>query len=55
MEALKDYDKQLHPAGETLPDPQRVFRVKVVMSFLRAGAALSKLQHFREVLEKHTN
>ena len=55
VEALKDYDKQLHPAGETLPDPQRVFRVKVVMSFLRAGAALSKLQYFREVLEKHTN
>ena len=34
VEALKDYDKQSHPAGETLLEPQRVFRVKVVMSFL---------------------
>ena len=53
VEALKDYSKQSHPAGETLPEPQRVFRVKVMMSFLRAGVPLSKLQHFCEVLEEH--
>ena len=43
----------MHPAGETLPEPQRVFIVKVVMSFLTAGVPLSKLQHFCEVWEEH--
>ena len=52
-DALKDYDKTSHPAGETLPESQRVFRVKVLTSFLRAGIPLSKLHHFREVLEEH--
>lgn len=42
-------NNHMHPAGETLPEPQRVFIVKVVMSFLTAGVPLSKLQHFHEV------
>ena len=33
VDTLKDYDKQAHPAGETLPKAQRVFRVEVVKSF----------------------
>ena len=50
---MKDYDRQVHPTGETLPEVQRVFRVKVVSSFLRAGVPLNKLQYFREVLQNH--
>ena len=35
-EALKSHDT-LHPKGETLPDSQRIFRVKVARTFLSAG------------------
>ena len=30
-----------------------MYRVKIVKSFLKAGVPLSKLHHFREVLEQH--
>ena len=53
VDAPEDYNKQAHPAGETLPKAQRVFRVKVVKSFLRVGTPLNKLQYFRELLEEH--
>ena len=36
-----------HPGGETLPT-ERVYRVKVVTFFLRAGVPLSKLECFRD-------
>ena len=52
-QSLKQYDQEVRPVGETLPESQRVFRVKVVSAFLRAGVPLSKLHHFREVLEQH--
>lgn len=51
--ALVLYDRQEHPSGHTLPEPQRVFRVKVVSTFLKAGVPLNKLHHFRELLEQH--
>ena len=51
-QSLKQYDQKVRPVGETLPE-SRVFRVKVVSTFLRAGVPLSKLHHFREVLEQH--
>ncbi len=35
--ALQKYDEEVHPVGETLPAQQRVYRVKVVSSFLKAG------------------
>ena len=41
-----------HVKGETLPTDQRVFRVKVVRTFLRAGVLLNKLYLFRELLEE---
>ena len=50
--SLKAHDKS-HPRGETLPTDQRVYRVKVVTSFLRAGVPLSKLGCFRDILEEH--
>ena len=41
-----------HLKGETLPTDQRVFRVKVVHTFLCAGVPLNKLNLFRELLEE---
>ena len=35
--ALKNYDSTCHPKGESLPEDVRVYRVSVVMAFLRAG------------------
>ena len=50
--SLKAHDES-HPRGETLPIDQRVYRVKVVTFFLRAGVPLSKLESFRDILEEH--
>ena len=52
-EALVASDKESHPVGETLPQDQRVFHIKVVMAFLRAGVPLSKMTSFRELLEEN--
>jgi len=52
VEAMKKHDEETHPKGESLPDEQRVYRARVVMAFLRAGVPLSKLKHFRELLEE---
>ena len=52
-QAMKEYSKRKRPAGQTLPEAQRVFCVKVVTAFLKAGIPLNKLNHFREVLEEH--
>ena len=51
VEALKRYDKSAHPVGETLPDSTRVYRVKVVNEFLKAGIPLSKIDNLRGLLE----
>ena len=42
-EALIGSDKESHPVGETLPQDQHVYRIKVV---LRAGVPLSKMTSF---------
>ena len=42
----------MHPQGERLPDDQKVFRVKVLTTFLKAGVPLSKLETFRDPLEE---
>lgn len=49
--ALKRYDAAVHPSGEFLSESTRVYRVKVVSTFLKAGAPLSKIDDFRELLE----
>ena len=41
--ALAVYDEHMHPRGETLPIDQRVYRMKVVTAFLKAGVPLAKL------------
>ena len=51
-EALQKMDESSHPKGETIPTDQRVFRVKVVRTFLRAGVPLNKIDLFKELLEE---
>ena len=48
---MKNYDKEVHPKGEMLSDNQRVFRVRVLKTFLKAGVPLQKMDDFRELLE----
>ena len=52
-QALKQYNSERHPRGETLLESQQVYRVKVVQTFLQAGVSLSKLGIFRELLEEN--
>ena len=53
IEALKRFDRDHHPVGETLPDSTRVYRVKVVTAMLKAGVPVSKIDSFRDLLEEH--
>ena len=53
VSALKIYDSQLHPVGNSLPYSTKVYRVKVVTATLKAGVPLSKIASFRELLEEH--
>lgn len=50
--ALQKYDKEVHPVGETLPTEQRVYRIKVVSTFLKAGVPIAKIDCFRPLLEE---
>ena len=50
--ALKKNDEEVHPVGETLPAEQRLYRVKVVSNFLKAGVPITKITSFRPLLEE---
>ena len=52
-QALKSYEQEVHPWGETLSEAHKLWRVKVVTAFMRAGVPLAKLDHFRDLLEEH--
>ena len=52
VDAMKNYDKEVHPKGEMLSDNQRVFRIRVLKTFLKAGVPLQKMDDFRELLEE---
>jgi len=44
----------VHPSGETLPDDSiRVYRVKVLTTFLKAGVPIHKIDDFRDLLEEN--
>ena len=45
LKLYKAHDTDAHPKGEALPMQQRVYRVKVVTSYLQAGISLNKLEH----------
>ena len=51
--SLRKYNKDVHPRGESLPEEQQVYRVKVVSSFLKPGVPLSKMDSFRDLLEEN--
>ena len=53
--ALEKHDAKTHRKGETLPEDQKVYRAKVVLAFMAAGIALSKLDcpPLRELLEEN--
>ena len=53
IDSLKIYDAEHHPVGETLPMSQRVYRLKVLKTFLRAAIPLTKLDAFRDLLEEN--
>jgi len=42
----------VHLRGETLPQAQQVYHVKVLKSFLRAGIPLNKISPLRDLLEE---
>ena len=50
--ALRAHNETFHLRGETVPEQQQVFRVKVVTCFLRAAIPLNKLDTFRDLLEE---
>ena len=50
--AMKKVKYDIHPKGETLPEKELVFPGEVVQTFLRAGVPLSKVHHFRPLLER---
>ena len=52
--ALQKYDDDVHPSGETLPDSIRIYRVKVLTTFLRTGVPINKIDEFRDLLEENT-
>ena len=51
-EALCTYDDRYHPKGETLSMESRIFRVKIVTAFLKAGVAINKINCFWSILEE---
>ena len=50
---MKKYDTDFHPSGETLPEAVRVYRVKVLHTFLKAGVPINKIDDFRDLLEEN--
>ena len=52
VKALGAYDEEVHPVGEKLPTNLRVFRVRVVCTFLKAGVPLNKIYEFRVFSKK---
>ena len=53
LEARKVYEKEVHPRGETLPEAQKLYRIKLVKVFLKVGIPLSKIKILHELLEEH--
>ena len=43
----------MHPVGESLSESVRVYRVKVLRTFLKARVPLGKVDTFRELLEEN--
>ena len=46
LDAMKNYDKEVHPKGEMLSHNQGVFIVRVLKTFLKAGVPLQKMDDY---------
>ena len=53
VESLKAYEADTNPRGESLPEAQKLYCVKVLTPFLKAGIPFAKLESLCELLEKH--
>ena len=52
VQAMRMFDREHHPMGETISEKERAFRCEVIETFLKGGVALSKIRHFRPLLER---
>ena len=50
--SIKKNDSSGRHESDTICDAHRVYRIKVLMSFMRAGVPISKLKYFRDILEE---
>ena len=41
-QAFQVYEQEVHPVGESLPEVHKLWRIKVVTMFLKAGVPLSR-------------
>ena len=53
VESLKAYEANANPRGEGLPEAQKLYRVKVITAFLKAGIPISKIDSLCDLLEEH--
>ena len=53
VDAMKVYERSENPKGSSLPEEHRLYHLKVVRTFLRAGVPLTKLNLFKDLLEEH--
>ena len=51
--AWQAYEKKVNPIGETLLGEEKMWRLDVLMSFMKAGLAVTKIDQLRHLLEKH--
>ena len=49
-QAFKSYEQEV---GETRSEAHKLWRMKVVTTFMRAGVPLAKIDHFKDLLEHH--
>ena len=52
-QAFQVYMQEVHPVGEPLPKAHKLWRVKVVTTFLRSAVPLMKINQFRGLPEDH--
>lgn len=54
-QAFRVYEQEVHPVGESLPEAHKLWRIKVLTSFLKAGVPLMKIDQLRGLLEEHVS
>ena len=50
--ALRKHGDEVHQKGETLPESQQMYRVKVATAFLHAGVPNEKVDCFESFLKR---